>query len=167
MKKVMERSDWRVLLVTALLRDVYESARTRNGSEELSESRELDDISYVQTRCANEGLGFLTEALPRLGKALDSALSINTPNLELDGFEFREGTRLPNFLFGLWVNVLSTDGYVLQGACPHIVRLIRQVAFVLYKLETPIAVEKSNAVIEEFVKNEASLAQVDSNLALL
>jgi hypothetical protein len=167
MQKAKERSDWRELLVTALLRDVYETARSRNGSEELSESRCQDDVKYVLTRCANEGVGFLTETLPRLGKALDCALSINAPSFELDGFEFVEGTKVPRFLYGLFVNVLSSDGCVLQGACPHMVRLIRQVAFVFYKLELPIAEEKSKAVIDAFVKNERDLAEVDSSLALL
>jgi hypothetical protein len=180
-----EMNGWREHLVATLLRDVYRIMRNHTqltgafrgpcklekvanglvyGSEELSEARCEQDISYVLQRCANEGVVFLTETLPRLGKALDSALSYNTECFLVEGFDLRPETKMPIFLSGIFSFVFDADGHVLKDACPQAIRHLRQVLFVFYKLKLPLAAEKSNAVIESFVQTELDLATSDNDL---
>lgn len=157
---------WRVKLATTLLRDVYHLLKCKvvYGSEELSEARCDVDVSYVCNRCADEGVTFLTETLPQLGKAFDRALASDTVVMSFSGFQLEGDTKLSVFLHPLFAMVLTADGYVRKDACPQAVRMIRQILYLFYKLELPITTEKSTAVVASFVKTEEELAAVDANL---
>lgn len=166
MKTSWDTKTWREQLATTLLRDVY-SLTTAYGYEELSDARLQSDIKTVALRCAKEGLAFLTETLPRLGKAFDRALLGDASELSHSGFESEEDGRRPAFLNGLFKLVLSADGDVLPNASPHAVKMIRQVCYLFYKLEVPITPEKVQPVIDSFIENEEQLAEVDLELAQL
>lgn len=153
-------------VVTTLLQDVYFLAEV-DGYEELSETCMQRDISYVSKRHAKEGLAFLTDSLPRLGKALHSALLGNTDKLRSSGFQSDEDSILPTFLNGLFKLVLSADGGVLPGASPQAIRWISQICFVFYKLDLPIPDSKKRPVLDAFVQTERELDEVVTYLSEL
>lgn len=151
-----------VKIATTLLLDVYRLA-AKHGYEELSEARLQEDIGYVVLRCAKEGIAFLTETLPRLGKAFDRALLGDTSELSTAGVAIDDNGR-PTFLNGLFKLVLSADGGVLPSAPPQVIRWIRQVLFLFYKLKLPIPQHKIDPVLEAFISNERDLQQVNHDL---
>lgn len=112
-------------------------------------------IEKVRKRYAQEGMGFLTKSLPRLGRALDRALSGNTT---LDAvsvaFEPQNDSKLPKFLWELFSRVFSSDGQVLPSPDVECVKSLRQVLFMFYKYELPSDPELDADVVSKFVKTE-------------
>jgi hypothetical protein len=110
---------------------------------------EKEDISTFKTRLRNEGLPFLTQVLPRLGKALDRYHSIcewsSPPDFKLDENGF------PIFLGKCLAGCLSGD--------PMAVDCYRQLTLMFYKLE----VDFDQDVKDEFLAN---FKKIDSELPL-
>lgn len=96
------------------------------------------DLMRIKARLSTEGLSFLTKTMPSLGKAIDTALSSDTP-LRVPSFAKRRGTQLPNFLGWLLEKVFSLDGVALPptGECCAALRHARQILMLFYKLELP------------------------------
>jgi hypothetical protein len=113
----------------------------------------------VEKRLAREGLGFLTKTLPRLGKALDRAL---TGEQCLDAatlaFDSKNGSKLPRFLGELFERVFSHDGWILPTPCVKSIKVLRDILFVFYKLELPYETDQEQAVINRFIKTEDELS---------
>jgi len=109
-------------------------------------------------RIAREGLGFLTKTLPRLGKALDRALS---GEVQLDaaklGFTSLPNSKLPRFLGELFQLIFSHDGWVLPVPCVRSIKEIRQVAYLFYKYELEYQTEQEQDVISKFIQTEVDI----------
>jgi hypothetical protein len=61
-------------------------------------SRETErDLKTLRSRITSEGISFLTKTLPKLGKAIDMAMSSDTA-LQVSGFCLKPDTSIPRFL---------------------------------------------------------------------
>jgi len=112
----------------------------------------------VEKRIAREGLGFLTKTLPRLGKALDRALTgevcIDSAKL---GFKPMPSSKLPIFMGELFSTIFSHDGRILPTPNVTSIKSLRQLFFVFYKLELPYDSVQEQRVIEKFIETDQSL----------
>lgn len=123
--------------------------------------RDVDrDINYLVTRSQAEGIRFLTETLPLLGKAFDKAISRDAEFVVPQAFQrFDYGTiQLPVFLQAYWKRIWTCSGSLkgTQRGC-HAVRLCRTVCYMFYKLELPIEKEKEDAAWDKFIQIDANL----------
>jgi len=150
-----------VFLTATALRDVCKS------HEAMFSTRECEaDVKTLFTRCANEGMSFLTKTLPALGKALDKALSGEQPFSCSDlGFKTKAGSAIPLFMGGFLERVLHSDGTLREDGCIVSVGVLRQILYLWYKYELPYSSQDKLKVIDAFVKTEADLVQSDHELA--
>jgi len=148
-------------IIAALLHDVYKPSR---GIEFNSMHLRLT-LKKVKKRCKEEGFGFLTKTLPRLGKAFDKAISGDTLLNATDlGFKPQVGSKLPK-LFGEFFNkVLSKDGAVLLNPCATSVRVIRELCYLFYKYELPFTDEQVQQSYDRFKRTEEDLSTVTIEL---
>jgi hypothetical protein len=123
----------------------------------VSKQESRRDVEEIQHRVANEGLSFLTVTLPSLGKALDRALSKDGGVFACPGFELEPGCQYPKFLRCYWSQILDVNGGILPDAPPLCVKSIRQLAYLLYKLEIPPTEEQRNRVVSEFIEVDSGL----------
>lgn len=114
------------------------------------------DIAVMRRRVLSEGISFLTKTLPKLGKAIDYALSSDTPLL-VSGFCLKPGTSIPRFLGWLIERVFSRDGYVRSDADITTLKHLRQILYFTYKLKLPYAETTESSVISAFVSTQQSL----------
>jgi hypothetical protein len=114
------------------------------------------DCDTVRHRTTFEGLSFLTKTLPKLGKALDQGLENSRFSCPKE-FRLLKGCSIPAFMQGYFNRVFDSAGYLLDDADPVAVSHIRQVCFLVYKLEVPYSLEQESRVIETFVENEEYL----------
>jgi hypothetical protein len=110
----------------------------------------------MKSRFLNEGLSFLTKTLPRLGKWFDQCLVENKVSSP-PGFRTKKGSSIPAFLQEYFTLVLDDDGRVRDDVDPLVVSHIRQVCYVLYKLELPYLPEQEDATVASFVQNEGKI----------
>jgi hypothetical protein len=129
------------------------------------------DLTTVQERTSREGMAFLSKALPSLGKAFDKALSSDSVLVVPEGFSSRKyGTiEVPVFLGSLWPLVFDEVGNVRndercdnQSYCSHLAQLIavrgvRQVCYLMYKLEGQHSKESERELFDQFVQVDESL----------
>jgi hypothetical protein len=119
------------------------------------------NIAYLKVRYINEGVGFLTKTLPKLGKALDKSLLEGKFTCPSDFKSDRQS--LPLCLTGLIERVFSKgDGTLLCTACPNAVSAIRQLTFQFYKLEIPYTKEQEDESISNFVAVDEELTHCDT-----
>lgn len=119
----------------------------------------------VRNRTRSEGLGFLTKTLPRLGKALDRALTGATQlNATKLGFDSQTGSELPRFLGEFFNRVFQRDGAILQHPCIESVRILRQILYLFYKYELPYSDDQEQQVIEAFKEAEDNLSTISPDL---
>lgn len=137
---------------------------TRYPSEQKSFLR---DAKTLRSRVLNEGVSFLTKTLPKLGKAFDR--SLETHNFEIP-FEFKKlkgDPNTPEFLQGLFKLCRCPDGS--WDPIPGVVKDIRQVLFLVYKLELPYSAELEAEVISSFIRTEQELrsCQLTADISLI
>lgn len=144
------------LFIAALLSDIQLS-----HSEVYSPRAMRLDARKCKDRIAREGISFLTKTLPRLGKALDRALT-GEVSLDSTGFRKETGSQLPKFLGGLFKCVFSHDGWVLPTPCVDCIKSIRQIAYLFYKYELPYEQDQEQEVLEKFERTD--LEMLDLNL---
>jgi len=154
---VPHRSIDEISIITALLYDVSSTFEDVFNTKVLR-----DTISYVSRRHSNEGVSFLTKTLPKLGKALDRALSSDEPfNADGLGFSSRPNSKLPLFMGELFERVFDDEGRSLADPCVNSVRVLRQVMYILYKYELPYSVEQEQLVVSKFEQTERELEITD------
>lgn len=140
-------------IIAALLVDVHTS-----HSEVFTKRSLRLTTCKVTSRIDREGPGFLTKALPRLGKALDKALS---GEVLLDSakvsFQSLPSSKLPRFLGELFQRIFSHDGRVLPVPCVKSIKTIRQICYLFYKYELPFETDQEQDVINRFVKTEEDI----------
>lgn len=140
-------------LIAALLSDVQTS-----HSEVMSPRSLRLTIQKVMSRCEREGIGFLTKTLPRLGKALDRALS---GEVQLDAaslaFSSLPNSKLPRFLGELFQLIFAHSGWVLPTPCVRSIRTLRQILYAFYKYKVPCSPDLEQDVITQFIKTEEDI----------
>jgi len=114
------------------------------------------DQSKIDQRVANEGLSFLTKGLPRLAKAFDKALACNIA-FNPAGFSKLSGSTVPKFLGWLFLRIFDTNGVLRKDVDVRAIAHVRQLLYLVYKLELPYAPETSKKVIDAFVATEQDL----------
>lgn len=116
----------------------------------------------LRKRFSNEGMSFLTVALPSLGKALDRAMSSDEPLMTSDlGFETRTACHIP-LLFGeMFERVIGSDGNALKAPDVLCVRYLRDILYCFYKYELPYEPKLEQSVIDLFVKTEEEVRIFD------
>jgi hypothetical protein len=145
-----------VAVETACYYALYADEAERFGLSSIESRLELRKI---RKRVASEGLPFLTVTLPRLGKAVDTALSKNTPLL-VEGFQKKPNTTIPK-LFGWLLSRIFTDsGLERPDADPEALRALRQLVYFVYKLEIPYDEAKTQKVIDDFVRTDYELKEL-------
>jgi hypothetical protein len=147
-------------IIAALIRDVQK----RHG--EVFNTRNCrNTINIVRRRVTQEGLGFLTKTLPRLGKCFDKALCENAiMNASLVGFSTIRGSKLPRFLGELFMKVFSPNGEIRPDPCVQAISDIRLILYIMYKYETAYTNEQEQQVIARFEKTEDDLSTSDKFL---
>jgi len=114
------------------------------------------DLLEIESRTCREGLSFLTKTLPSFGKAVDLALSTDTP-LAILGFKNQKDVPRPRFLAALTSEVFDADNWERSDASPTALRSIRQICYLFYKLQLPLDERLSNDVITRFKNVDSSL----------
>lgn len=122
------------------------------------------DVEEIQHRTAKEGLSFLTTTLPSIGKALDRSLSQEGINLDIPGFRKKPNSVLPRFLGWYWIRIFDDQGRELPDADPQCVKAIRQLSYLLYKLEIPYSKEAATKIAADFKSTDAALPETVSEL---
>jgi hypothetical protein len=124
----------------------------------VSSRKDLDaDRRTLCNRFAHEGLSFLTKALPALGKALDLGMVEGVLCVPREFKKAHKCTGIPAFLQAYFRLLFSEDGVLLEAADPDAVKHLRQLLFMLYKLELPYNSSAEDRVINGFIAAEGEL----------
>jgi hypothetical protein len=154
---VIKKSQDELKLITALLRDV----QTLRCEVFTARSLRLT-TQKVAKRYDREGISFLTKTLPRLGKALDRALSGEVIlDAEACAFKSMRGSKLPMFMGELFELVFSHDGQVLPNACTASIKQLRQICYLFYKYKLPYTAKQEQKVIASFIETEDDILSYD------
>jgi hypothetical protein len=115
------------------------------------------ELRVISDRYAAEGISFLTKGLRTFGKAVDTALAKGT-RLSICGFKHESaGGAIPRFLGWLLRRVFSTDGFEISNPDPYALKHLRELCFLLSKLEIPYDKEDCKTVLESFVNIDSTL----------
>lgn len=120
------------------------------------------DYKYLVHRSTHEGLSFLTETLPTLGKAFDKALGgskLVTPTSFARKRKAGATLAYPgSFLVQHFRRVFHPSGSLLPNPNVDSVRIIRQICYYAYKADVPNRPSKDAKVVDGFVECENQLA---------
>lgn len=124
------------------------------------------DLARARSRFESEGLGFLTKALPNLGKAFDRALNRIEPFTAPTTFRRKKvGGVVQHYptMFGyMFERVIGEDGYPkgnLSSMDIDCLRGLRQLMYFVYKLEMPHTPEQESNLLNEFVDVDRALVR--------
>jgi len=159
-----------IKLIVTLLRDVQTSHGAVFNCKALRLTTRL-----VERRALNEGIGFFTKTLPRLGKALDRALSENKKLTAADHrFATMTDSELPRFLGEFFSKVFSPNGELLRYPCAldrkiqiDCVRSLRLILYPFYKYKLPYEDKDCEEVVAAFARTELDLGPICTELARL
>lgn len=143
-----------VKTLTAFLRDVGKQFQVTA----LDTQR---DTAYVLRRLEREGISFVTKTLPSFGKHLDRCLA-NGKYTPFPSFRKDRNGALPLILRGLTCEVFSNDGTLLDTPDCDAIRLLRQFAFMYYKVDGEYPPALVESCIRKFVEVDNSLTSCDS-----
>lgn len=117
------------------------------------------DLETLISRISTEGLSFATKTLPRLGKMFDAALDSGQLEASPSFVKMKGSRTIPAFLQGMFSLLFTVEGF-LVGGHPSVVKDIRQVLYLVYKLELPYSKKDECRVIDTFLENEEDLLQL-------
>lgn len=150
-------------LVLVLFEKLFADLQQRWPDLSKSLSRDLETL---RSRVSCEGLSFCTKTLPSLGKAFDLALdsgSLKPPA----AFKKAKGSQtIPAFLQGMFRILFDSSGNLVGGSASAVAD-IRQVLYLVYKLELPYRPSDETRVIESFLETEESIANFDFDSVVL
>jgi hypothetical protein len=129
-------------------------------SDVFTQSELARDLGTVSRRLSEEGMGFLTVSLPKLGKWLDKSLADGhiIESSESVGFSPADEVLYPKFLGALFGCVFDKLGNVLTNThAVKCVRHLRQFLYLFYKLELPFAPELEQEVLTQFERTDEGL----------
>ncbi len=120
------------------------------------------DVAFIERRIGAEGLQFLTVTLPSLGKAVDTALSTDTP-LTFVGFRKDPTSSQPLFLQWLFSGVFACDTLLeREDSNPMCLKSLRQLLYFVYKLSLPFPDKLVKQTLDKFVETDSSLPTLPS-----
>jgi len=153
-----DRLDEEKLLINALLCDV----QTLHCDVFNQRSFRLT-YRKVCDRINREGLSFLTKTLPRLGKALDRALTGEVPmNSTKYAFKSIPNSQLPMFMGELFQCIFSHNGWLLPTPSVHCIKTLRMILFYFYKYDkVKYSPKQEQKVIAQFLQTEADIQTYD------
>lgn len=136
-----------------------------NDCARLSTYYPSKDIDTLMSRTRTEGLSFLTITLPRFGSDLMNALEIGA--IQPTHFQgFRKRGAIPAFLSGMLCKVFGADdGKILPDVDVAYVAQMRQVTLAFKKLNIPCSVERINAALAKYRKDDDDLSVQVTNEA--
>lgn len=123
------------------------------------------DLQTIEARVENEGVGFLTVALPAFGKAFDQSLAEGRM-LDIPGFSRHEA--IPRFLSGMLKHVFdSKTGILKEDAPAEYIQSIRQVCYFFKKyLPSDDRAEVLERLAERDFKDTEQAVGTDSSAQL-
>lgn len=121
------------------------------------------DLQTILKRMQAEGVSFVTQTLPILGKATQRGLETGIFEIP-KGFRKIKGTALPRLMGGLLKSVFEDNGELRQDVDPACLVDVIQVSNICYKLDLPYSPEKELKVIENFKATEVDLEKLDLRL---
>lgn len=137
--------------------DLYESL-IRCDPYNTNQKKHIDhDIATLRRRTIFEGLSFLTKTLPKLGKALDDGLASQKLEVPIEFKRSHRNRNIPAFMQGYFNLLFDSDGCLLEKAPALVVNHLRQVLFLVYKLETRYSSKDERRVIDAFVETDNAL----------
>lgn len=116
------------------------------------------DKQYICNRVKGEGLNFLTKVLPKIGKILDEWFKDEDGTLD-----FSSAYVSPKFLSGV-TNLIQGIG-VDDSERAFLIRWMRQLCFVFYKLEVPYTKEQLHEAFSSFVDRDLELETTDNTFS--
>jgi hypothetical protein len=146
-----------LILLHSLLDDLQES----NGAKNTKRDKAVAEARYLE-----EGMGFLTKTLPKLGSALDAGLRTGLFVCPTNFHRWKQ-TALPAFLHGLLRKIFDSKGNILPIGKIDVAAIAeaRQVLFVFYKLKRPFTAKQEKAAEDKFKEVDSLLQFEISNLA--
>jgi len=122
------------------------------------------DYNTVKSRVKDEGLSFLTIALPNFGS--DFERSLDQGAVDSTFFQgFRRKGSLPAFLQGLTSLVFNPcDGTLLNTPSYEAIRCVRQICYLFKALNHTCSDARVKAAYDKYVECEKSVRQSDSAL---
>lgn len=193
MRRKPEKPDVLEFYLGCVLRTYRDAAATCGLA---SSSCVAKDCEVLKTRTRSEGMSFLTKTLPSLGKCLDKALSSDVPFPAPSSFTISKRAPYPLFLGGFWELIFDTEGRIrhfepqtlaserepteVWNVGPQrdvsfatkaerqilAVRAVRQICFLLYKLEGAHSKESEAQVMSDFIACDESLPSRDADLSI-
>jgi len=141
-----------------LLRTVLEESGTRCCT---STSR---DWKTITTRTENEGLSFLTIALPKFCDDLQKGLSRGSVDSSLFVGYAKKGY-LPRFLLGFTSRVFnSSTGLLVNEPCYDAIHSLRQICLLFGKVNLPCSDTRTNAAFAQYVDCEKQVRLADQRI---
>jgi len=113
------------------------------------------DLGRIESRVYHEGLPFLTRTLPKFGDNFFTSLNEGT----FQPFSaFKQKGALPLFLHGLTSRVFcQRTGALLEEPCYVAAYAIRQICYLLYKMELPYSEEVGQLAVRKVVECDQNL----------
>lgn len=141
-------------LIASMLRDAYKAHESVLNTASATES-----IRIARSHLRDDGISFLTERLPHLGKCLDKALTYRHKlTTDIHGFAPMSGSELPAFAGELFRLVFELDGTLRPDSDAQCVATLRQLLFAFYKYELPFKKYQKEQVLAKFERTELELS---------
>lgn len=123
------------------------------------------DRKTVHGRSEHEGFSFFTITLPAFGQDFD--VSLDRGRVDSDLFAgFARSGGLPRFLSGFLRRVFDQHtGVLLDRPCVESIRSIRQLCYLLKKIELPCSPARQAKAIERYISTEMELKQVEATIS--
>jgi len=118
------------------------------------------DLHTFSRRYRHEGFKFVSNILPKLGKAFDLALSGNATFSVTGLFKKAFGTCLPHFLGSALRRIFTSTGELLEDPCVVTIKWLRTFFYYSYKVEVPFDEQQIHDYSESFKETDSSLAVI-------
>lgn len=115
------------------------------------------DKAYVQRRVAHEGIQFLLKTMPAVGRIFDMWLKDESGTLD-----FSTAYVAPAFLQGVCELIKASDTELHDRAT--LVRFIRQLSYLNYKVEVPYTNAQLESAYNAFVERDEDLESSDAQI---
>jgi hypothetical protein len=145
-------------VILGLFREIFSDLAVSYPS--LRKSFERDFLT-LESRTRAEGLQFCTKTLPKLGKAFDAALA-GAPFVVPREFKHSHGNQaIPAFLQGMFNGCFRSDGSLVPDLRQDSVSAIRQICYLVYKLELPFRPAEERAALDSFVATDSEFSNFE------
>lgn len=132
------------------------------------------DLHYCKSRFELEGIQFLTKTLPSFAKAIDKSLANVDVLLDIPGFQKETESQIPKLFGGLTKHLFNTDGVPISAdvenpaycreTATSALKGIRQLGYLLYKLELPPTEDQVHEVLKTFIETDKGLPEISQLL---